>query len=364
MSFARWSPVAIAFLALRAAPAPACMPVSALRTPVVNADQTVIILWDAPTKTQHFIRKASFKTEAADLGFVVPTPTQPELAEAGDEAFPVLEKLTEPEVIKRKRFPGFGCAAVVERDAGLSLSAAGNIPPVRVLEEKQVAGFNAVVLEADNADALTGWLKKHGYTYSPEVAVWAKPYVEAGWKFTAMKVAKDEREKKSVSAAALRMSFRTDRPLFPYREPDPAKASAALGVKERTLRIYFLAEAKYQGELTRQSPWTGKVVWSGKVSAANRTRLLELLKLPASTGPAGWWLTEFEDKWPYRAAPADLYFSRSRDQQAVKREPIIEYVKARYPTDVTIYALAVALVLLPLARLVRGAVARQRGLIT
>ena len=28
--------------------------------PVVNADQSVIIIWDAATKTQHFIRRASF----------------------------------------------------------------------------------------------------------------------------------------------------------------------------------------------------------------------------------------------------------------------------------------------------------------
>src|SRR5262245_8959342 len=196
MSLARWSPLALAFLALPLVPAPApgCAPAPRFNMPAVNADQSVIILWDAANKTQHFIRKASFKAEADDFGFLVPSPTQPELAESGNEAFPALEKITEPEVITRKRLGGIGCSHSAE---GLALSAAGRMspPPVRVLDEKLVAGFNAVVLEADSADALTGWLKKHGYTYSPEVAAWARPYVEAGWKITALKVAKGDGEK-------------------------------------------------------------------------------------------------------------------------------------------------------------------------
>src|SRR5262245_48721442 len=75
----------------------ACCPAPPRGKPVVNADQTVIILWDAATKTQHFIRKASFKSDADDFGFLVPTPSQPELEESGNEAFPYLLKVTEPE---------------------------------------------------------------------------------------------------------------------------------------------------------------------------------------------------------------------------------------------------------------------------
>src|SRR5262245_50023336 len=257
MSLARWSPLALAFLALPLVPAPApgCAPAPRFNMPAVNADQSVIILWDAARKTQHFIRKASFKSEGDDFGFLVPSPTQPELAESGNEAFPALEKLTEPEVITRMRLRGISCGHSAEGRALSAAPGAVSAPPVRVLDEKLVAGFNAVVLEADSADALTGWLKTHGYAYSPEVAAWARPYVEGGWKITALKVAKGdgEKDKQTVSASALRMSFKTDRPLFPYREPDPTKASAALEAKERLLRIYFIAEAKYQGELTKRS---------------------------------------------------------------------------------------------------------------
>jgi hypothetical protein len=343
---------AAAALALWPWPAPACAPCPPSGKPVVNADQTVIILWDAAAKTQHFIRKASFQSDADDFGFLVPSPAQPELSESGNDAFPYLQRLTEPE---RKKVPrpsgGIGCGC----SAAPGLSNARVAAEVRVLDEKLVAGFKATVLEASSAKALVRWLADNGYAFSPEAEAWARPYVEAGWNFTALKVAKPEDGKtnKGVAASALRMSFKTDRPLFPYREPDPTTAAKALGARQRLLRIYFLAEARYEGELTKEVPWTGKVAWANRLSAEDRRRVLELLKLPETTGPAEWWLTEFEDTWPYRAAPADVYFRRAADQGTVKRPPIVEYAASGWPTDVTAFALAAALVAPPLLRRAR-----------
>jgi hypothetical protein len=339
------------------APAPACCPVAPLGKPVVNADQTVVLLWDAATKTEHFIRQASFKSDANDFGFVVPSPTQPELSESGNEAFPLLKKITEPEVKQLPRPPaGIGCGCASSAPTPTATLDAGHTRSVTVLEEKLVAGFNAVVLESKSTESLVTWLKDHGYAFSPEVAAWAKPYVESGWKFTALKVARSTTDhgSKDVGASALRISFHTDRPLFPYREPDPKNYAAALDAKHRLLRIYFIAEARYGGELTKNIPWTGQVAWSNPLTDKDRNSLLERLKLPQSTGPTEWWLTEFEDDWPYRAAPADVYFSVDANQHTVKRPPIIVYVRATLPDDVSGYALAAALVLPPLWRRVRG----------
>jgi Uncharacterized protein conserved in bacteria (DUF2330) len=326
---------------------PACCPAPPSGKPVVNADQTVILIWDAETKTQHFIRKASFKSDAEDFGFLVPTPSQPELNEAGNEAFPILQKITEPERQKVHAPSGsVGCGCGGSADpAGLAAKRA----EVRVLQEKLVAGFKAVVLEADSADVLVQWLKSNGYAFSPEVQAWAKPYVEAGWKITALKVAKatDARDTPNVAASALRLTFKTDRPLFPYREPNPEKDAAALGARKRLLHIYFLADARYEGKLDGNDGWTGRVAWAGKVKAEDRTQTLGLLDLPPTTGPSDWWLTEFEDDWPYHSAPADVYFSRGRDQSPIQRPPIIEYVSSPWPADGMVYALA-AVVIAPL----------------
>ena len=119
------------------------------------------------------------------------------------------------------------------------------------------------------------------------------------------------------------------------------------------MRIYFLADARYQGELTKEVPWTGKVAWANKLDGKDRKQVLDLLKLPENTGPAQWWLTEFEDGWPYQVAPADVYFSRADNQSTVKRDPIIEYTSTFLPTDVTVYAIATAMFLPPLLHRVR-----------
>jgi hypothetical protein len=57
--------------------------------------------------------------------------------------------------------------------------------------------------------------------------------------------------------------------------------------------------------------------------------------------------------WPYQAAPADVYFSRDWNQLPMHRKTIIQYVSSSWPGDVTIYAIAMALVLPPLVRRVR-----------
>ncbi len=358
------------FQALSGTPAPACC-VAPPRLPgdqdgvlpVVNADQTVIIIWDAAQKIQHFIRKASFKSEAEDFGFLIPTPSRPELDESGNEAFPFFYEITKPEIITRKvrkdSGGGLGCGCATGKKSAMRTKKA---EPLRVLEEKMVAGFKASVLETESTAALVEWLKENGYAYSPEVEAWSRPYVEKGWLITALKVAKDEtkKEEKSVSASALRMSFKTEAPLFPYREPDSKLSVEALGATRRLLRIYFLAEARYQGELTKAVPWTGKAVWAGPVPAEKRKKALEILNLPEDTGAAEWWLTEFEDPWPYRVHPADVYFSKAQNQDLLKRPPVIQYVASGSTPGVTLFALAGVVVLLPIYRWRRRSMQDQR----
>ena len=70
--------------------------------------------------------------------------------------------------------------------------------------------------------------------------------------------------------------------------------------------------------------------------------------LPLTTGPAEWWLTEFEDEWPYTVAPADVYFSRSANQDRLTRPPVTRFVATPYPTDATAYALAAVMIVPPL----------------
>ena len=312
----------------------ACCAVAPAGSQVVNADQTVIILWDEASQTQHFIRRADFKTDAVDVGFIVPSPSRPQLDETGGEAFARLSKITAPPVVRGGGVP-FGCSAAMplERDFG----------SVRLIEEKRVAGFDATVLTARSGRDLVAWLKTHGYAYSPETAEWAVPYLGGDWHFTALKVAKDDRAERTVKADSLRISFKTARPLFPYREPESASAASQLDVKSRLLRIYFIADSRHRGEIDGGRAWTGKAVWSGDITS-HREALLRDLGLPSTTGPARWWLTEFEDRWPYAKAAGDVYFPRDRNQRTLRRDRHASII----PHDAAFIAMFAVICLMPL----------------
>ena len=287
----------------------ACCAVSSTGLPAINADQTVILLWDKERQMEHFIRKASFRGQGDSVGFLVPSPSRPQLEESGNSAFSYLAEITVP----APAAPAFsiGCAAAP--------SAVPLSNRVRVIEEKTVAGYDTVVLAADSGKALMEWLKEHQYAYTPEVAAWAQPYLDQKWYMVAMKIAKPAAGKADpeLSASALRISFKTDRPLFPYREPDSRRDASALGIKDRVLRIYFLAEARYEGRFPSGEAWSGDLKWSRPLSDNQRQQLLTNLKLDQQTGPARFWLSEFVDHWPYGVAPGDVYFSPSRDQKEV-----------------------------------------------
>jgi len=296
----------------------ACAPVPPPGQHVAIAEESAIILWDAASKTQHFIRRASFQTAAQDFGFLVPTPGKPELDEASDEAFKTLERLTAPQVTTMtQRLP---------RGARAAPMAAAPMPnSVRVLDSKRVAGYDAVVLEADNPEALNQWLKQHGYASRPALTRWLEPYVKAQWKITAFKIAKDAKKEPGVATAAVRMTFQTDRPFFPYREPDDQHEAAKGPSNSRLLRVYFLSADRTAGTLGKAGEWPGRVVWANQLAAPQREQVLQLLKLPDQTPPASWWLTEFEDHAAPRPGTDDVVFSPSENQSPLARPPIINY---------------------------------------
>lgn len=202
-----------------------------------------------------------------------------------------------------------------------------------MIEEKTVAGYDTVVLAADSGKALMEWLKEHQYSYTPEVAAWAQPYLDKKWYMTAMKIAKPAAGKRepALAASALRISFKTDRPLFPYREPDSRKDAEKLGIKDRVLRIYFIAQARYEGRFSNGAAWTGNLQWSRPLSGDQRKQLLTHLKLDQNIGPAKFWLSEFVDHWPYGVAPGDVYFSRSQLQNQVRHNASPRQIDPVFP---------------------------------
>jgi hypothetical protein len=316
-------PLAVGLLAVPTPPgAEACAVAPARNVVVEVASESAIIVWDAASRTQHFIRRAAFNATAPgdakvqDFGFLVPTPTPPVLTEVDDKAFDELAKVTAPKTETQKR-PSGGCA--IGCAAAKTPGAAGK---VEVLEEKHVAGYDARVLKATDADALAAWLKDHEYESRPALTRWLKPYVDRGWIVTAFKIARssDTPAGFAIGSSAVRMSFTTDAPFFPYSEPDDMREAKT----RRLLRVFFLGAKKMQGA-RGDAEWAGKIAWAGPLPADSAKALAPLLKIPDYPPSETTWLTEFEDDSSPRPGDRDVTFTVNPNQDPVARPTRIVY---------------------------------------
>jgi hypothetical protein len=336
---------------------------------VQTADESALIVWDEKTKTEHFVRRASFRSTGYDFGFLVPTPNKPELDVATDDLFRELASITAPkveyqEVVRevQKEF-GLGCSKKTASEA--EALAEGKMAPggrggVEVLEQKRVGDYDATVLVFRKGDGstpeqgaaeLAKWLTKHGYESPPAIEKWLQKYVNDQWCVTAFKIATPEAKKDNkkgdpprlddfrdpheLRAKPIRMSFKADRPFYPYREPETDPATRPQG-ESRTLRVFVAALARYEGKLGDGSkPWPGRTVWAGAVDAGRWESLFQKAKLtepekkadkpglPMPTATAGYWLTEFVDNSSPRPGTDEVYFAPSADQSPVTPPPII-----------------------------------------
>ena len=283
-------------------------------------DESALIVWDPATKTEHFVRRARFDTTSEDFGFLVPTPTQPELGEADDRVFHRLGRLTAPRYVYEQRVKtvfGFG-----DLNRGPTAMAPNAMPDsVEVLEQKQVAGLDATVVRADDAQALAEWLDKHGYEQRPALTEWLQWYVDHKWIITAFKMAKGDRQE--FQSKSLRMTFQAEQPFYPYREPADMRKKNAQGA--RTLRVYFLSDQKYSGTLGADGHWPGTTVWANGIGGSNHDITMQLkLNGDKSVPETVNYLTEFEDHSFPRPGTDEVYFVPAGDQTTKERPPIIQ----------------------------------------
>lgn len=356
------SGAALAALAAVPAPADGCAAVPRHGEYVSTSEETALIVWDESTKTEHFVRRANFTSDSAyDFGFLVPTPTRPHLDLADDGVFSGLSALTVAKVeyqtvIKEVyRDVDFGCAGA---EASKSAGAAADMPAskaapgkVDVLEQKKLGDYDYAILAfrrgtadtpATGAAELTKWLTKHGYEASPAIQTWLERYVKDEWCVTAFKIgakptadpdAPNQRFRRDLRAKPIRMSFKAERPFYPYREPEAAPGQPQNG--SRLLRVFVSAPTRVAGALGDGSKaWPGKTMWAKPIDAPQWDSFFRLAKLTDDVNEDGlklsmprpaenWWLTEFEDRSSPRPGTDEVYFAPSADAAAVERPPIV-----------------------------------------
>jgi hypothetical protein len=335
------------------------------------ADETALIIWDEATKTEHFIRSATFVGSAYDFGFLVPSPSKPELNDADSDLFKNLASITKPKVEYREETHiSVGCGG---GSVGSSKSLENALPAgVVVLEQKRVGGFDAAVLGfrkeknqdlKDAAAEFLDWLNRNQYAVRPDLEEWLIPYIRDNWVITAFKIAAQssaepgtaingvgksethtEQKNIGLKSSAVRMSFQTDKPFFPYREPSDQRDEKA-GKVPRLLRVFIAAKQRMSGKLGNgTSSWPGQTKWADALKDEERRDILKRTKLLDTSAPGGWWLTEFEDRSTPRPGTDEIYFEPSADRTPVARHPEI-IVSYRDPWWAGLVCIGVPLIL-------------------
>lgn len=279
--------------------AAACLPGFALACciaygdqPIAMTDEKVIIIWNEDKGMQHFIRQASFDGKAKDFGFIVPTPTVPEVKDVDEAAFETLGRVVVDGQRSRWELKGADSAA----------APAGG---VEVIDEFRVGDYQAAIIKAERGSDIVAWLDKNGYNSRPAMTEWLDHYAKRKWIFTALKFVRDPKSN-TQATTALRISFPTKQPHYPYMMPKDTWPPS----HRRSLSLFVIAEreAKATYEVS-QSRWIGEKQWSGKLPSYAANEICDQLKLSPSDLPANAVLTGYVNNEPEVAFDQDLVFT-------------------------------------------------------
>jgi len=176
-----------------------------------ETDQKAVIFQEKNVETM--VLSVTFRGDAKDFSWIVPTPSRPEVAKSTDELFTALAKLTEPEY-------NYG---VMPMYGGAVSEGAPARSGVTVLETKKVEYYDISVLEADDPEALTKWLKDNNYQFPESGKYLLDDYINNRWYFTAIKIDAEslttgvESQLREGHAVPLKFTFTSSKIVYPLK---------------------------------------------------------------------------------------------------------------------------------------------------
>ncbi len=133
---------------------------------------------------------------------------------------------------------------------------------------------------------------------------WLDYYTKQSWVFTAFKFAGNAND--VTSTQAIRVSFKTDRPRYPYKMPlDTWPASHA-----RPMNVYFISSAPVVSRyVDTNGNWEAQVRYTGKLDDGTMGAVAKDLILSGSDMPTNATMTVFRNGSNPDGYDHDLYFA-------------------------------------------------------
>ncbi|MCZ6679963.1 MAG: DUF2330 domain-containing protein [Candidatus Poribacteria bacterium] len=210
----------------------ACCYFAAKDKDVLQPAQKAFITWNPLEKTESFTVQPKFEGNAADFGMVIPTPTQPKLAEIPREFFKELAVFTILKPMDLSKYKQF-----LKQARAVTESAARDELRVRVLEAGIVGSLDYKIIVAERASDLYTWLKDNDYSYSGDEAT-LDFYIKKGWFFTVMKIDPKQMKKKPDGTyegeiTPTRFTFASEELIYPLK-------ITQISVKDRTEALFYI----------------------------------------------------------------------------------------------------------------------------
>jgi hypothetical protein len=266
-----------------------------LSNPMSLVDEKAVIVWDADRNIEHFVRQAMFEGEAADFGFIVPAPTLPTVAEADGEVFSELSEFVDSQKNDRRGSTGF---------AGMESVDAAPAGSVEVIDQYMVGDYEASILKGSDGAAILDWLKQNGYDSRPAMEDWLGHYATMDWYFAALKFVRPE-DAQSQQTTAVRVSFTTDVPFYPYKMPSDTWPKGHY----RPIALYFVATGIARGQYRGDSrDWEAEVYWSGRLPHDQSSAVAKMIGISADEMPQNATLTAFHNTSNATGYNNDLFF--------------------------------------------------------
>ncbi len=197
-----------------------------------ETDQKAVIFYE--NGIEDLILSITFRGNAKDFAWIIPTPSQPQVGKSSDELFTSLAELTKIDYY-------YDVPQPMALDSGYQGQLKSG---VEVIETKQIDYYDVTVLAATESQALSVWLNDHGYKFPENADYILNDYIANQWYFTAVKVDSKylsnniDEQFRSGHAIPLRLTFASENIVYPlkissvsvsYQEPQIEVAEPTAG---------------------------------------------------------------------------------------------------------------------------------------
>jgi len=184
--------------------------------PVFTNEQKAVIYYDEKTGMETLVASTTFRGEAKDFGWIIPTPSKPEVTAVKDDIFTALDALTQP----KYDYPA--PVMPLYSLSGLSVSERA-VDTVKVLETKNVDVYTTTIVEANDKESLLKWLEENNYKVSKSMEFVLNDYVNKNYYFVLAKINTEalgafvSGQLKEGHINPLKVTFATKNIIYPLR---------------------------------------------------------------------------------------------------------------------------------------------------